>query len=229
MAPLQEPTPLPLPSPKKGSFSEAEEEQEKKLHISVVEAATDPPVIVDNYNEEVEHKEESLVAADAGQEGINSSNGDHCEEEEDEEEEEEVWNEEHFGSPAAEATVTTIEQRFGGLVVCEQHWYFKLPSSSQFLFDLTEVVYSKLEGRQLNFFEKKLWLLLLGLVETTGSESAGQAPSPGPWAYSEKGSCYNIADYTSSCSCSSSNPWSSGSTVKGGPGCPRQITTASSA
>lgn len=131
MAPLQEPTPLPLPSPKKGSFSEAESQQEKKLHIAVVEAATDPPVIVDNYNEEVEHKEESLVAADAGQEGINSSNGDHCEEEE------EVWNEEHFGSPAAEATVTTIEQRFGGLVVCEQHWYFKLPSSSQFLFDLT--------------------------------------------------------------------------------------------
>jgi hypothetical protein len=110
MAPLQEPTPLPLPSPKKGSFSEAEPQQEKKLHIAVVEAATDPPVIVDNYNEEVEHKEESLVAADAGQEGINSSNGDHCEEEE------EVWNEEHFGSPAAEATVTTIEQRFGGLV-----------------------------------------------------------------------------------------------------------------
>lgn len=111
MAPLQEPTPLPLPSPKKGSFSEAEPQQEKKPHIAVVEAATDPPVIVDNYNEEVEHKEESLVAADAGQEGINSSNGDHCEEEE-----EEVWNEEHFGSPAAEATVTTIEQRFGGLV-----------------------------------------------------------------------------------------------------------------
>ncbi|CAK9866401.1 unnamed protein product [Sphagnum jensenii] len=110
-APLQEPTPLPLPSPKKGSFSEAEQEQEKKLHVAVVEAATDPPVIVDNYNEEVEHKEESLVASDAGQEGINSSNGDHCEEEE-----EEVWNEEHFGSPAAEATVTTIEQRFGGLV-----------------------------------------------------------------------------------------------------------------
>ncbi|KAH9537264.1 hypothetical protein CY35_16G042200 [Sphagnum magellanicum] len=109
MAPLQEPTPLPLPSPKKGTFSEAEQEQEKKLNIAVVEAATDPPVIVDNYNEEVEHKEESLVAADAGQEGINSSNGDHCEEEE-------VWNEEHFGSPAAEATVTTIEQRFGGLV-----------------------------------------------------------------------------------------------------------------
>lgn len=109
MAPLQEPTPLPLPSPKKGSFSEAEPQQEKKPHIAVVEAATDPPVIVDNYNEEVEHKEESLVAADAGQEGINSSNGDHCEEEE-------VWNEEHFGSPAAEATVTTIEQRFGGLV-----------------------------------------------------------------------------------------------------------------
>jgi hypothetical protein len=109
MVPLQEPTPLPLPSPKKGSFSEAEQQQEKKLHIAAVEAATDPPVIVDNHSEEVEHKEESLVAADAEQEGINSSNGDHSEEGE-------VWNEEHFGSPAAEATVTTIEQRFGGLV-----------------------------------------------------------------------------------------------------------------
>ncbi len=223
MAPLQEPTPLPLPSPKKGSFSEAESQQEKKLHIAVVEAATDPPVIVDNYNEEVEHKEESLVAADAGQEGINSSNGDHCEEEE------EVWNEEHFGSPAAESTVTTIEQRFGGLVVCEQHWYFKLPSSSQFLFDLTGGGVQQTRRKTAGFFKKKLWLLLLGWVETTGSESTGQAPSPGPWAYSEKGSCYNIADYTSSCSCSSSNPWSSGSTVKGGPGCTRQITTASSA
>lgn len=224
MAPLQEPTPLPLPSPKKGSFSEAEPQQEKKPHIAVVEAATDPPVIVDNYNEEVEHKEESLVAADAGQEGINSSNGDHCEEEE-----EEVWNEEHFGSPAAEATVTTIEQRFGGLVVCEQHWYFKLPSSSQFLFDLTGGGVQQTRRKTAGFFKKKLWLLSLGWVETTGSESTGQAPSPGPWAYSEKGSCYNIADYTSSCSCSSSNPWSSGSTVKRGPGCTRQITTASSA
>ncbi len=157
MAPLQEPTPLPLPSPKKGSFSEAESQQEKKLHIAVVEAATDPPVIVDNYNEEVEHKEESLVAADAGQEGINSSNGDHCEEEE------EVWNEEHFGSPAAEATVTTIEQRFGGLVVCEQHWYFKLPSSSQFLFDLTGGGVQQTRRKTAGFFLKKIVATVVGL------------------------------------------------------------------
>jgi hypothetical protein len=179
MVPLQEPTPLPLPSPKKGSFSEAEQQQEKKLHIAAVEAATDPPVIVDNHSEEVEHKEESLVAADAEQEGINSSNGDHSEEGE-------VWNEEHFGSPAAEATVTTIEQRFGGLVVCEQQWYFNLPSSSQFLFDLTGGGVQQTRRKTAGILFYLLWLLLLGWVETTGSESAGQAPSPGPWAYSEE-------------------------------------------